>query len=135
MKYFDEKGNLRAEILDEEAQKVAASFVVTFQDKFNNKRVDNNKSLSSAQLRRFYGDFKSLEKKVAKQDFEKIKPLIKMVKSKAAYAANPQNQKIPSQFKDFLINNVNSINSKTEFESFMLHFEAVVGFYYGMGVK
>jgi len=135
MKYFDEKGNLRAEILDEEAQKVAASFVVTFQDKFNNKRVDNNKSLSSAQLRRFYGDFKNLEKKVAKQDFEKIKPLIKMVKSKAAYAANPQNQKIPFQFKEFLIDNVNSINSKTEFESFMLHFEAVVGFYYGMGVK
>jgi CRISPR-associated protein Csm2 len=135
MKYFDGKGNFRAEMLDEEAEQIAKSFVVTFQDRNNNIRVDNKKSLSSAQLRRFYGDFKSLEKKVEKQDFDKVKPLIKMVKSKASYAANPQNQKIPARFKDFLIDNVNSINNRKEFEAFMLHFEAVVGFYYGMGIE
>lgn len=95
-------------------------------------KTKDSETLSSAQLRRFFGDFKQLAKKVEKQDFEKIKPFIKMLKSKASYAANPGNPKIPAQFKDFLMGNVDSINTKEEFEAFMLHFEAVVGFFYGL---
>ena len=46
------------------------------------------------------------------------------------------NQKIPETFKNFLIKNIDSINEEKEFRAFMLHFEAVVGFFYGIeGVK
>ncbi len=132
MKYFDEDGNIRSALLDEEAKHMADKLVVYYRDRNNNRRLDKNSTLTSAQLRRFFGDFKQLEKKVAKQDFEKVKPLIKMVKSKAAYAS----QKIIPEFKNFLTENVDNINSKKDFDAFMLHFEAVVGFYYGMeGVK
>ncbi|MCD6487302.1 MAG: type III-A CRISPR-associated protein Csm2 [Syntrophobacterales bacterium] len=139
MKYFDENGNIRSELLDEEAKALADSLMVPQKERDGSVRrnrqgnvlPDAKKTLNSAQLRKFYNDFKQLEKKVAKQDFEKVKPLIKMVKSKASYASNPSNPKIPPQFKQFLINNVDSINSKEEFEAFMLYFEAVVGFYYG----
>lgn len=139
MEYFNEKGNIRSELLDEEAKSLADSLVVPQKERDGSNRrnrqgkvlFDAKKTLNSAQLRKFYNDFKQLEKKVAKQNFEKVKPLIKMVKSKASYASNPSNQKIPPQFKQFLINNVDSINSKEEFEAFMLYFEAVVGFYYG----
>jgi len=65
-------------------------------------------------------------------DFDRVKPLIKMVKSKASYAANPSNPKIPGSFKKFLIQNIDDINTKEDFEAFMLHFEAVVGFFYGI---
>lgn len=139
MEYFNEEGEIRAMLLDKEAQRVADSLVEYQKERDGSIRrnrqgralTDDKKTLNSAQLRKFYNDFKQLEKKVKMKGFEKVKPLIKMVKSKASYASNPSNQKIPQQFKQFLINNVDSINSKEEFEAFMLYFEAVVGFYYG----
>ncbi len=126
--YRDKNGNIKVEILDKEALSIA--------EKFLKPNRDEGKPLTSAQLRRFFGEFRQLEKKVKKEDnFDKIKPLVKMVKSKASYAANPRNQKIPDTFKKFLIDNVDQINFKQDFEDFMLHFEAVVGFCYGLGMK
>ncbi|OPY93313.1 MAG: hypothetical protein A4E73_00245 [Syntrophaceae bacterium PtaU1.Bin231] len=136
MSYYDKDGNIRAELLDGEAKKVAESFIRMRQDtRRGGMQVDIRGSLSSAQLRRFYGDFKQLQKKVGAQGFNRVKPLIKMVKSKAAYSANPNNRKIPDAFKDFLEKNVDAINDEKDFEAFMLHFEAVVGFFYGLGVS
>lgn len=116
---------IKTELLDEEAEKLAKSF------------VDRPPKLSSAQMRRFFGEFRQLEKKVFSSiSFEEVKPLIKMVKSKASYAANRPNNRIPDTFKKFLTDNVNAINTKDDFKAFMLHFEAVVGFYYGQpGVR
>ena len=126
MGYYDSSGNIRSELLDKEAGERAKEFVrVSRQDK----------PLTSAQLRRFFGEFRSLEKKVNLAGFEKVKPLIKMVKSKASYAANPNNRKIPDTFKEFLISNVDQINDEKDFKAFMLHFEAVVGFCYGLGMR
>ncbi|HLC14928.1 MAG TPA: type III-A CRISPR-associated protein Csm2, partial [Thermodesulfovibrionia bacterium] len=98
---------------------------------------DRNKeaALTSAQLRRFYGEFKQLQKKVDTKGYEKVEPLIKMVKSKAYYSANPSSKKIPNAFRDFLKDNIDKIKDKQDFHAFMLHFEAVVGFFYGLGVK
>ena len=133
MSYFDASGNIYAELLDQKAKDQADKFV---EYHFNRRRQKNElnkqKSLSSAQLRRFFSEFRQLEKKVKAKGFEKVKPLVKMVKSKASYAANPSNPKIPKAFKDFLIKNVDEINNEEEFGAFMLHFEAVVGFYYGL---
>jgi len=132
MEYFDLSGNIRSGLLYGDAKKTAEKFV-TKHHKFPNKLEKNAaKTLSSAQLRRFFGEFRQLEKKVSMLGFERVKPLIKMVKSKASYAAKPSNPKIPPTFKSFLIENVDSINKKEDFEAFMLHFEAVVGFFYGI---
>lgn len=104
MSYFDNDGNIRVELLDREASDQAGKFFVQFHDKrTGRKKPDLKKSLTSAQLRKFFGEFKQLEKKVDSEGFNKVKPLIKMVKSKAAYASNPSNQKIPQTFKNFLI--------------------------------
>ena len=133
MSYRDQNNNIRVELLDETAKSMAESFVE--RDRRDPTRVNERASLSSAQLRRFFNEFRQLEKKVNVMGFDKVKPLIKMIKSKASYAANPTNRKIPDSFKKFLISNVNEINKKDDFEAFMLYFEAVVGFYYGMGVR
>lgn len=138
MNYFkdDEKTIIRSELLDEKAKEIAESFV---QYRYNNRKqqqeVDPKRSLSSAQLRKFFNEFRQLEKKVDHQGFEKILPLIKMVKSKASYAANPNNPKIIPQFRDFLINNTDEIKDSMDFKAFILHFEAVVGFFYGTGIS
>jgi CRISPR-associated protein Csm2 len=128
MSYFDQSDNIKVELLDEMAAKTAESFVE--RDSRTN-RVTRG-SLSSAQMRRFFSELRQLEKKVKVMGFDKVKPLIKMVKSKASYAANPANPKIPASFKSFLINNIDEIQTKKDFEAFMLHFEAVVGFFYGI---
>lgn len=137
MSYFDENGIIKENLLDTDAKKTAESFVAYKFDNWTKTQiVDDRNSLSSAQLRKFFNEFRQLEKRVHADGFQKVKPIIKMVKSKASYAANPKrNGKIVPAFKDFLINNLNQIDTEKDFEAFMLHFEAVVGFYYGMGVS
>lgn len=136
MSYFDEKGVIRSDLLEKEACEQAEKFVKYFENRKTGRSVDSRRSLSSAQLRKFFNEFRQLEKKVGTEGFDKVKPLIKMVKSKAAYASNPSNPKIPASFKNFLATNIDRIEIKREFQAFMLHFEAVVGFYYGIeGVK
>lgn len=139
MKYFDDKGNIRPELLGTESEKVAEKFVVRLP---NGKRDDRN-SLNSAQLRRFYGDLKNLERKLAFRQqagkeadpFLAVLPLVKMVRSKVAYASNPRNAKIPQAFKRWLDENIDAIETAEDFKAFMLHFEAVVGFCYGLGMS
>lgn len=132
--YHDEKGNIRKELLNQEAEKQANELIVKRYDRRRQQEVvDDKKSVSSTQLRRFYNEFKGLEKRVRAKDFESVLPLIKMVRSRAFYASN--GNKIPKSFKDFLVKNVEAINEKKDFEAFLLHFEAVVGFCYGMGLK
>lgn len=133
MGYFNEAGTIREELLDAKAEEQAKGFVVySYNDRRQRNEVDKRKSLSSAQLRRFFSEFRQLEKRVNTMGFNKVRPLIKMVKSKANYSANPSNPKIPKSFKDFLIGNIDEINTEKDFEAFMLHFEAVVGFFYGI---
>ena len=122
-RFYDDSGKIRKNLLDEEARKEMERFIV-----FNHRnQVNPYKSISSTQLRRFFNEFRSLEKKVNADDagaFEKTLPLIKMVKSKVAYAGN----KVPQSFRNFLEININAIQNKEDFNAFMLHFEAIVGF-------
>ncbi len=135
MSYYDEKGTIKAQLLDEEASKIAGGFVTPDPRNPGQFSRDKSRTLTSAQLRRFFGEFRQLQKKIEARGFDKVLPMIKMVKSKASYAANPRSPKIPNSFRDFLIGNVDQINRKEDFEAFMLHFEAVVGFFYGMGIS
>ncbi len=124
--YYDDKNNLRPEIVDAEAQKAALSF------------VNDYSKLKSAQLRRFYGDFKLLERKLESRKtqvggaaFQGILPLVKMSKSKVEYAKSRKT--VPLSFVQWLTKHVDAINTEKDFRAFLLHFEAVVGFCYGTG--
>ena len=96
----------------------------------------DKRNLTSAQIRKFYGEVLSIEEKLkAQKNFELVKPQILMLKSKAAYAANPNNQKIPNSFKKWLFDMVDSIKNENDFKAFKLTFEAIVGYFYGKGAK
>lgn len=140
--YYDDAGNLRAGLLDQEAQQIAESFV----------RVHDRRSkLNANQLRRFYNECKNLEKRFSftrqKQTAEldsaaashaaflQVLPLIKMLKAKVSYAANPSNPKIPKSFSDWLNSSIDNIENEKDFEAFLLSFEAVVGYCYGAGIS
>lgn len=137
-RYFDEEKNLRSALLSDEALVEAKKFVVLRQD----NKVDVYQSITSAQLRRFYNEFKGLEKRLdfaakgPSEDeaaFKGVLPLVKMVKSKVAYASG--SKKVPQPFAKWLEQHVDSISSVKDFRAFLLHFEAVVGFCYGLGLK
>lgn len=137
MNYFDGE-HIRKELLSSEAEDAAKRFVVKNDRGF----LDTRRSITSAQLRKFYNEFKGLEKKlqfraktadVEESAFRGILPLVKMAKSKVAYASG--GNKVPRSFAEWLNANVDAINSASDFKAFLLHFEAVVGFCYGCGLK
>lgn len=116
-KYYidDAKEKLDPVWVDKEAQKFAESWP----------------NLKTSQLRKFYGDVKTLERQLLdaqdkKATFERILPMIKLLKAKSAYAL--KRNVIPENFKDWLWDNVTCVNDIRDFEAFLLHFEAVVGF-------
>lgn len=123
IKYYSEDGHLDAKWVDDEAQKAAKSF---FEDSRN--------SIKSSQLRKFYSDIKSLERKwqasgESDDDFKRILPMIKLLKAKSDYAQ--KRKVVPLTFKKWLWTHVDSIKGARDFKAFLLHFEAVVGFSYG----
>jgi len=103
-----------------------------------------NEKITSAQLRKFYNEFKGLERKyqtkmlaktsdtISKDDIlNSILPQIKIMKAKVSYAKS--RKVVPQVFEDWLKKSVDDINSAKEFEAFLLHFEAIVGYAYGTG--
>jgi len=93
--------------------------------------------LTSAQIRRFYGDILALYEKAETQNFSRVFPLIKMLKSKAAYAASESKSgRIPLSFRFFLEEMIDRVNDQRDYKALKMYFEAVVGFFYGQkGVK
>lgn len=111
---------LDPDLLDGKAIAAAESFFTT------------RDALKSSQLRKFYADVKTLERQYqAAQNeqqlaFARILPMIKLLKAKSEYAL--KRKVVPASFKDWLWENVDSINDASDFRAFLLHFEAVVGF-------
>ena len=107
---------------------------------------DENKSLSSSQLRKFFGEFKRIKIKLdnllknnknedQKEIFKKVIPQIMLQAAQVNYAAG--RQKVPEAFRKFIEDELNKIdeNSPDSFYDFMVYFEAVVGYYYYLAKK
>jgi len=122
IKYYDDEGRITKDLFDKDAQAWA--------DRFCKDGLKRN------QLRNFYHDVKSFERKLdpfqKEKSFDENHPYLKMLKSKAYYAADRlKREKIPDSFKEFLKKNIDLVQSYKDFDTFVTFFEAVVGFYYG----
>jgi CRISPR type III-A-associated protein Csm2 len=120
IKFRDENGNLRRELLTTEAESIAKSF--------------ERSGLTNTQLRKFYNEVKALQAQIEategndEEKFKKNEALIAMLKSKVAYARHrPQGEKI-EELKKFIDACVDKIHSLQDFKDFTIFFEAVVGF-------
>ena len=135
-------GNLKDKLEKQKNSKKNAYSEIIFKSLRPTKEMFfSDMRLTSAQLRKFYGEVKRIEALVEQKEYEDVEHLIYMLKAKAAYAANKNSKKIPDDFRDFLSNCVDSItNEKKEyrkkaFKAFCLYFEAIVGYFYGEGVE
>lgn len=129
VKFLDEKGDIRKEVVGKEAQNWA--------DKLTARR-----KLTSHQLRRFYNEFKTLERKLEhktanqgvdeQQAFDEVLPLVMLTLPKLLYAK--ERGVAPEEFASWLKGCLEGIKGDVKnFRAFMLHFEAVLGFCYGTG--
>ena len=131
--YYNSNEKIDPRWVDSEAQAVARKLVA----KDYNGRPDKN-NIKRSQLRKFYADVKSLERTWEYQGcsdaaFLGILPQIKILKAKAAYAQG--RGVVPAVFTAWLNTHVDAVSSPGDFRAFLLHFEAVVGFCYGEGLK
>lgn len=133
----NDKEIIREELLTDRAKSWADSFIFPKNPK---ERWQRNPKLTSAQLRRFHTEAKELEERVKnlkkpQEDFPKLRPLIKMMKSKVAYACpnNGRDRKVPEEFRQYIEEMVDNIEDWKDFKAFALCFESVVGFFYGQG--
>jgi CRISPR-associated protein Csm2 len=113
-----EKRILEPALVDEEARKWAESFM----------------ELKSTQMRRFYDEFRAIERKIQtgkveeqQANFERDRALIMMFKAKAVYAE--KRRVSPRTFTQFIFDHMASIKELSDFKAFIKVFEAVVAFH------
>jgi len=102
------------------------------------RTLADHTGLTTHQLRRFYNEVKNIERILdASQDkvlaWKTAFPRIKLLKAKAVYNASRKQNRLPSQFCDFISKCVERIPAEKEngmkaFDSFCQLFEAVVGY-------
>ena len=129
----NEKETIREQLLTDKAKAWAERFIKPESPK---ERWQKNPRLTSAQLRKFHSEAKELEERVKNtNDFSRVRPLIKMLKSKVAYACpiTGADRKVPEEFRKYIEEMVDNINDEKDFKAFALCFESVVGFFYGQG--
>ncbi len=117
--YFDDKGNLLPQVIQEWAKAVADGLS-------NSKPIMTTSQLRGA----FFSEVRRLEKKLnVTKDFDALRPeLLKL----SVYAADrKKKKKIPILFEEFINANLRwaSRGEKDFREGFVNHFECVVGYY------
>ncbi len=122
---FRENERIHPELLDKKAMEQAQRF------KPENPR---RKNLSSSQLRKFFYEVKNLSlRHKSGRSWNELEPLFRMIKSKAYYSSKSNGaSKIPDTFRAFITDNIDKVKNEKDFEAFVLYFEAVVGFAYGL---
>ncbi len=100
---------------------------------------DKCKNMDKNQVRKFYDDFKILERKLnEKQDatddwFKKeLLPHIKFVKTKIAYNASRKvtnKQLVTKEFKEYMDAQIDKIQTISDFKHFMMHYQAILAYF------
>ena len=113
--YFDDKGNVLPEVIQEWPSQLAQVF--------------KRSGPKSTQLRRFYNKAKAIEQKLKSgQSFERLKEEIETLKPLAAAAVGKKNA--PELFREFMDLNVHRAAESPEAfaRGFIVHFQSVVAY-------
>lgn len=113
--YYDEKGNLRREIIVEHAKSIA-------------EHLSNNR-MTSASLRRFYGSVVGIKNKYQfTKDFDTLRPMIDQLEPSVEYAH--KREVVPKMFVEFINRNVTlARKSASQFLGFSQHFQSIVAYF------
>ncbi len=119
---FFDPARSEAELVDELAQRQARGI----------------RRIAVPELAKFYTEIKDLQRVLTgagPEVWRQVEPRLRLLRSKAFYANRRigQGHGVPREFRDFIDRSVQAVRSQEDFVKFARHFEAVVGFLYGMG--
>jgi CRISPR type III-A-associated protein Csm2 len=98
------------------------------------KELAGSKGLTTSKLRKFYQEFKLIERQFEKNKFDeqgsfkKIEPRLKMMLPKLQYDSNRKDSRIPKLFVNEISKRIKNIKDPKAFIEFGLFFQALVGF-------
>lgn len=133
--YANDGKSIKPELLDSEARALGEAFAVRKGPHY----------VSSTQLRRYYNDVKQLQREIEKalgdkrnskdrQALKEYLPSVRMLKAKVAYGTRPGTaERVSRGFKNTMDDCIGLIENPRDFQTFVLFFESVVGYYYGAG--
>mgnify|MGYP000229957000 CR=1 FL=1 len=103
------------------------------------KKAQEFSNIDKNQIRKFYDDFKLIERRITENQqaddkwFEKeILPHIKFVKSKIAYSAGRKSGNkflVSKGFKEYMDKQIDLIKTISDFNNFMMHYQAIIAYY------
>ncbi|MGQ9842559.1 MAG: type III-A CRISPR-associated protein Csm2 [Spirochaetota bacterium] len=106
-------------------------------EEYARKFKKNN--INSTQLRKFYDDFKALERRILEEQnptddwFKKeLLPLIKFVKTKIAYSVGRKSQGahlVSKEFKEYMDKQIDNIETISCFDVFLKHYQALISYF------
>jgi len=113
--YFDEKGNVKPDLVDTWAEQVA--------------QILGKSGITSHQLRRFFNQLRAIEAKLESEDFDAIRSDIHALKRDAAYAVG--RGVVKEEFKEFIDRNVElAVLDEDSFrKGFIEHFQSVLAYF------
>lgn len=128
-KVWFKQNNINIDLLDKDARDAAESWKL---------KTERDLKEGINQVRKYFNEVKTIQRelKELKENNEHawnmILPRIKMLKARSVYDFHRENSKLPEKFKEFLVTCIDSIASEKDFEVFVMHFEACLGYFYGM---
>ena len=133
LRFYNDNNEVRPELYDESAEKIADGLVKVEQ------RYTNG--VSRHQLRNLFDETKRIQRQLEHKalSWEGILPTVKLLKPKTSYAVAraKKNSRRDSKYYDFLKSfihlSVDNIRTQKDFDIFVNLFEAVYGFYYEKG--
>lgn len=133
-KLSDEKGYLKEDIITTIAENIAKVFADVENRGFN--------KLSNSQLRAFFNEVKAINNRLndKEENWDSVYPSILLIKSKIEYRASKDSKM--ENLKKFLLEAIKYIQGENKkgkgykaFKDFVVFFEAIVGYSYGLGIK
>lgn len=120
-----ERKVLNPDLVDRAAEQVA--------DNFCQRLTRPYDKLTPSQVRRFFGEVKNIYNCLQEgRSWSDLELRFRMIKSRASYASGTR--RIPKEFATFLAYHIDQVKDAKDFEAFVQHFEAVLGFMYGKGL-
>lgn len=127
VRFKTDDGKIDPELFSSKAEQFA-------KEVYKGQTKTNGKANKPTQLRKFYdevlrfdGILKSCSHEKQKEEFEKLLPYLKMLNAKVAYAMG--RDLVTEEFRDFISQSINQIESRDDFDIFASLFEAFMGFY------
>lgn len=94
------------------------------------KTISGDKKTSNSQIRKFFDDFVLLQSKCKMESEEYFMtntlPLIAFSKAKMAYSVG--RKVLTREFMDQIVSKIDQIETKKDFDIFMLFYQAVIGY-------